>query len=224
MTTATCIGEPISWLRLETFAQRGGDDAIASHLASCPACAACLAEIRADVVGLPPLVVPATSSRQPWFTWKWFAPALAAAAVAIVLLIVVRRDRTQLDHVATIKGAGEVVLGVVRERSGTIRRDVTTYLPGDRWKLVITCAPGPFVWIDVAVVDPAGVDYPLGPAQLACGNQIAVPGAFEITGTSVNLVCARLDATVIPARSPPRPGDPGVACITLTPERATPAP
>lgn len=220
MTTATsqCIGQPISWLRLETYAQRGGDAKISSHLASCPACAACLAEIRADVVVLPPLAVPEVAPRRSWFGWRWLAPAMAAAAVAIVLLVVVRRDRTQLEHVTTIKGAGDVVLGVVRERSGTIRRDVTTYLPGDRWKVVITCAPGPFVWVDVAVVDPAGVDYPLGPAQLACGNEIAVPGAFEITGNAVNVVCARLDTELIPARRPPRPGDPGVACVTLTPE------
>jgi hypothetical protein len=214
--SASCIGEPISWLRLESYALDHRDDKIAAHLASCAACAACLAEIRADVVALPPLVVP---EKRAWFSWRWFAPAMGAiAAAALVLLLIGRRDRTQLDHVTTIKGAGDVVLGVVRERGGVIRRDVTSYLPGDRWKVVVTCAPGPFVWIDVAVVDPTGVDYPLGPAQLACGNEVAVPGAFEITGTAVNVVCARLDTEVIPTRTTPKPGDPGVACVTLTPE------
>ena len=37
MTTLACIGEPISWLRLETFASgRATDPAIASHLAHVP--------------------------------------------------------------------------------------------------------------------------------------------------------------------------------------------
>jgi hypothetical protein len=58
-----------------------------------------------------------------------------------------------------------------------------------------------------------------------------VPGAFEITGNAVNLVCVRLDVDVIPARidnatgvaAPvPKPGDPGVACVTLSPEVSAP--
>lgn len=56
-----CIGEPISWLRLEQLAlgelRDGG--AAERHMAKCPACAAALAEIRGDARALPPLVVPA---------------------------------------------------------------------------------------------------------------------------------------------------------------------
>lgn len=58
---ARCIGEPISWLRLEQLAlgelRDGG--AAEDHVAKCPACAAALAEIRGDARALPPLVVPA---------------------------------------------------------------------------------------------------------------------------------------------------------------------
>ena len=77
---------------------------------------------------------------------------------------------------------------------------------------------GPFVWVDVAVVDPKSVDYPLAPAQLSCGNAIVIPGAFEITGRDANIVCVRVDTDEIPARIAPVPGTPGTACITLRPE------
>ena len=41
MTSLACIGEPVSWLRLEMFAAgRIADPAIASHLTACPACTA----------------------------------------------------------------------------------------------------------------------------------------------------------------------------------------
>jgi len=215
--SASCTGTPVSWLRLETFAVAGdrGDPAVAEHVATCGACAACLDQIRAETIVLPPLIAPERPSRWRWL--RWVGPAMAAAAAAIVVLVIVRRPGHP-DDVATIKGGREVVLDVVRERAGTIRTDVRTFAPGDRWKVVVTCAPGPFVWADVAVVDPHGVDYPLGPAQLSCGNRVAVPGAFAITGRDVNLVCARLDPDVIPRRVVPHPGDPGVACVTLTPE------
>ncbi len=223
-----CIGTPISWLRLETYAVDMRDATVAKHLGECPACHGCFAQIRDDVVALPALI--GSSPSRPKRNWLWWlAPAMAAAAAAILLLVIVRRSPAP-DHVTTIKGGRQVVLGVVRERSGSIRRDVTTYAAGDRWKLTLTCSPdpafapssgawaGPFVWVDVAVVDPKGVDHPLSPAQLSCGNEIVVPGAFEITGRDANVVCVVLDPDVIPPRTPPVPGTPGTACVTLTPE------
>jgi hypothetical protein len=217
-----CIGTPISWLRLETYALADrGDPAITDHLASCPACRSCLDEIRGDVVALPPLAIAAPPT--PWWRrLRWIAPAMAAAA-AIVLFVVIRRPgpEQRRDDVATIKGAGDVVLGVVRERAGTIRTDVRTFSPGDRWKAVITCAANTSVWVDVAVIDSHGADYPLGVVQVPCGNQIAVPGAFSITGSEVNRVCARIATGVAPPRAidvrdPAAARD--VACVTLRPE------
>src|SRR5688572_586446 len=119
-----CIDTPISWLRLERFAASGNDAQIATHVAACPGCASCLDEIRRDVVALPPLVVPAKKSRV-W--WHFALPALALA-VAALLLIVWPRERAREDLV-TVKGVGEVILGVVRERDGAIRDDATTFLP-----------------------------------------------------------------------------------------------
>ena len=64
MTAAlACIGEPISWLRLETFAAGRDDAAIREHVAACPACKHCLDELRTDIVALPPLGVPAAPAR-----------------------------------------------------------------------------------------------------------------------------------------------------------------
>jgi hypothetical protein len=220
VSAARCIGEPISWLRLETHAL-AHDAKVASHLAACPACSACFAEITGDLVALPPLVVPDVPERARRRWLPWLGPAMAAAAAAIVLLVIVRRDPggEPPGHVTAVKGAGEIVLGIVRERAGTIRSDVATFLPGDRFKVTLTCAPGAYLWADVAVVDPAGVDYPLGgPQQVACGNQVALTGAFSITGRELNRVCVRLDALVPPARTTPNAGEPGVACVTLSPE------
>ena len=190
-----CIGEPISWLRLEQHAL-AADTAVAAHLDACAACRACMDEIRRDVVALPALVVPARRARK-W--WLFALPALAAAALAIVVL----RPRPREDVVA-IKGVGEVVLGTVRERAGAIREDVHTFRPGDRWKVVVTCPPAAHVQIDVYV----GTDHPLAPAELACGNRIVVPGAFTLTGTRPNRVCAHVSSDE----------GAGEACVTVSPE------
>ncbi|HEU0034784.1 MAG TPA: hypothetical protein VFQ53_29370 [Kofleriaceae bacterium] len=212
-----CIGQPISWLRLETFALDGKDAAIADHVAQCPACARCLDEIRGDVVALPPLVMAVEPRRKRSWLW-WLAPAMAAAAAAMLLLVIIRRPTGERDDVTRVKGLGEVTLGVVRERAGTIRFDVRTFAEGDRWKVMVTCPPAGEAWLDVAVVDAGQVDYPLAPARVACGNKVVVPGAFAITGNHTNLVCVRVSTAIAPPRLPPHPGDDGVACVTLRPE------
>ena len=113
-----CIGEPISWPRLERHASGAHDAAIAAHVAACAACKQCLDEIERDVVALPVLVVPAIKRRR----WIWLAlPALAAAAA---LVLVLRPERP--ENIIDVKGVGEVTLGVVRERGGAISPTPTT--------------------------------------------------------------------------------------------------
>jgi hypothetical protein len=232
-----CIGEPISWPRLERFAVDSGDSAIAAHIAACPACRQCLAQIRDDVVELRPLVLgvvgrdgPAArapaealepqppdparrSDRAP--RRRWLAPmfAAAAAAAAIVLLLVaVRRPAAEVDGFAApfgVKGVGEVTLALVRERGGAIELDARRYAPGDRWKVMLSCPPhATTVAIDVSVADGVTTDHPLAPAQVACGNRVVVPGAFTVTGTRANRVCATVVAGT----------ETGTACATLRPE------
>lgn len=211
MTALACIGEPISWPRLETLARGGPDDAAAAHLAACRACQRCLDELQADLVALPPLAVPAPSRRR-W--WRWVAPSMALAAAAAAALVVWRggEPRASREDVVAVKGLGEVVVDVVRERAGVIRDDVRAFAPGDRWKVVVTCPPAARaeITVRVAEVGTAIVDRPLAPATIACGNRIVLPGAFTLTGTRPNRVCAQVAA---PGTAPP-----GEACVTITPE------
>jgi hypothetical protein len=203
MSALACIGTPISWLRLETFAAGRADASsrasVGEHVAACPACKHCLEEIRADIVALPPLVVPAKPARRAW--WAWAAPVFALAAAAVIALVVFRRGdepAPREENVVAIKGVGEVVLGTVRERSGVIRDDVRSFIDGDRWKLVVTCPPsatGTLLAVDVTVAEVGGstqIDRPLVPSQIACGNRVVLPGAFSLSGPRANRVCVAI--------------------------------
>lgn len=217
MSAAQCIGEPISWLRLERFALAGTDGHVRDHVAACPACKQCLDDIQRDVVALPPLPALPAPRRRWWMLALPIAGALAAAAIA---LVIVRPRDTARENVARVKGLGEVVVDVVRERGGTIRQDARTFVPGDRWKVVVTCALAKTAWLDVGVVEDGahGADYPLAPAQIACGNRVVVPGAFRITGDRVNRICVHVGAAAAARPTALAPGDPDVACVTLKPE------
>lgn len=239
MTAAAppCIGEPISWLRLERLALAPSDamdPAISAHLATCPACQQCLDQIRGDAVALPPLVllpltappltaspliVPPPAPRPAWRR-RWLAPALVAAAAAAILVVVLRPAPAPLGDAlgsVAIKGIGEVALELVRERGGAIAVDARRYAPGDRWKVVVSCPPaaGPaMLALDVSVADGAAIDHPLAAARIACGNRVVVPGAFAITGDRPNRVCVRIGA----APGPVDADTAATACATLVPE------
>jgi hypothetical protein len=213
MTNLACIGEPISWLRLETFATGKTDPAIATHLAACPACTHCLDEIRTDLVALPPLAIPEVTRRRS--PWPWLVPALGlavAAAIALLVLAPWRGEQPQLprDNAVAVKGVGDVIVDIVRERGGVVRADVRTFAPGDRWKVVVTCPPAASAAFDVSVTEAGSStgDRPLAPAQLACGNRVVIPGAFAITGDRANRVCVAITAAEGTGR----------ACLTLSPE------
>jgi len=212
MTSLACISEPISWLRLEMFATGTADSVVTSHLASCPACTSCLDEIRGDLVALPPLALPAAPPRRAAW-WTWLVPALGlAAAAAIVLLVLApwRGSPEVREDVVAVKGVGDVIIDVVRERAGVIREDVRTFATGDRWKLVVTCPPAASASFAVGVVEDGSeaIDRPLAPATLACGNRVVLPGAFTLTGTRANRVCVTITSAE----------DSGRACVTIAPE------
>jgi len=218
--TLQCISEPISWLRLEAFALGARSTVIEEHVASCGACRKCLDEIRGDVVALPPLVVP-VRTRRLW--WRWAVPAVAFAAAALILLALWPHgvDIELADNQALIKSTHDVLtLGIVRERAGVIRRDATSFAPGDRFKVVVTCPPHAAAWVDIGVVEEGATtaDYPLAPAAIACGNNVVLSGAFTLTGARPNRVCVRVATGGAPPRIVPRVKDEGVACVTLRPE------
>jgi hypothetical protein len=222
-TELACIGEPISWLRLERYVlERSGDPHVSDHVTSCPACRACLQEIERDIVALPPLAIPVAKARpRRWWTFALPAGLSLAAAAALLFLILRPRDQAVIpEHRTSVKGVGTVDVDVVRERDGVVTESVYRFERGDRWKVVLTCAAGKPAWIDVAVVESgaAGVDYPLPPAQIVCGNRIALTGAFSLTTATPHRVCVRVATDAVPSRQPLTPGEPGVACVTLRPE------
>lgn len=215
MTALACISEPISWLRLETFAAgRATDLATGAHLAACPACKSMLEEIRRDVVALPALAMPDVAPRRASW-WTWLVPTLglaAAAAIALLILAPWRGTATKQERedIVAVKGVGEVVVDVVRERAGVIRADVRSYAAGDRWKIVVTCPPAGSAMFAVAVTETgrAGIDRPLPPATLTCGNRVVLPGAFTLNGNQPNRVCVTITSSE----------DSGRACVTIAPE------
>ena len=195
---SACIGTPVSWLRLETYARDPRDAAIREHLAACEVCRGCFDEIERDVVALPVLVVP-ERRRKLW--WPW----LLVPAAAAILLVLLRPRPHHDDATFAVKGVGEVTVGVVRERAGAITYDAREYLPGDRWKVIVTCPPSAGAWIDVTV----GGDQPVPRAHLACGNRVVVPGAFTLNG-GANRICVHVSAS--------EGGDGDQGCVTVRPE------
>jgi len=205
----TCIGEPISWLRLERHAL-SPDAAVAEHVAACPACRQCLGEIESDVVALPVLAVPERRRTIAW--WRFALPALAAAAIAIVVLRPRPEPKGPGQLLAGVKGIGDVTVELVRDRAGESAIDATTFQAGDRWKVFVTCASAGGAWIDVAVTEAGArdADHPIAPIHVACGNAVPVPGAFELTGHASNEICVRVWAD---------PGELGKrACASVAPE------
>ena len=206
---SACIATPVSWLRLEQHVLVRDAD-VEAHVAKCEACRACLDEIRGDAVALPPLVVPAPKPKKSAWWRAWAVPALALAGAAAIAVLVLRPKPEAREDVARIKGIGEVLVDVVRERGGTLTDSARTFRPGDRWKVVVTCPPDAHASLEVEVRDRRGVDHPLPPAALPCGNRVVVPGAFELTGHDANRVCVRVAS--------PEGGGDGIACVTVSPE------
>lgn len=200
----TCTGEPVSWLRLEQHALAESAE-VARHLADCAACRACFASIEADRGrALPPLgevAMAAAARRRRLVPGRWLAAATLAAAAAVVLVAVLGRGGKNLPG---IKGGGDLVLDLVRERSGEVAPGPTSYRDGDRFKALVTC--GRAGEVEVALtVEQAGESFtPLAPARIRCGNRVPLPGAFVLTGTAPARVCARLGGTA--------------SCATLAPD------
>ncbi len=220
--SAHCVGEPLSWLRLELhqLGELRGEEArqVEEHLARCPACSAALAHLAADRRPLPALPLAATGAgddalaeeRQgpagwledlwAWARRPWVAPAFGAVALAAVVLWVVPwgQERGAPGQAASgLKGEGAVELVLLRERDGLVGEAPEDFAPEDRFAVMVTCgATTPQPW-DLVVFQGDAVDFPLAAGTpLACGNRQRVPGAFRLGGVAPARVCLVLGAPV----------------------------
>ncbi|HKP56653.1 MAG TPA: hypothetical protein VJV78_08035 [Polyangiales bacterium] len=203
--TATCRGEPISYLRLERYLQ--GDvqpaerERVAGHLEQCQICRECFEVMRSEQIELAPLPVPlpATRVRRPWAGRVWPQLTAAAALAATVLLVILARGpepsppRLPPAHVR-VKG-GELALQLVREHAGTIAADATRFSAGDRFQVRVSCPPPAVVHWDVLVLQAGEIFFPFTPSsQLQCANGVTLPGAFVLDGREPANVCVILQS------------------------------
>jgi hypothetical protein len=191
---------PASWLRLELHAlgELPAAEAaeVAADVARDPDSRRCLECIQADHRDLPRLPAPeprpglwARIRRNPGLTW-----APLAATLAVTLLLIVRGHESSRPGAAIpgprvqVKG-GDVAIALVRERDGAITDEPTDFTAIDRFKVLLTCPPDRRLQGEVMVVQQGEVAFPLTPVDLACGNRVALPGAFRLTGTGRAVVC-----------------------------------
>ena len=199
MTPSRCVGEPVSWLRLERY--RLGELApderqlVTEHLAACATCAACMARIEADeAVDLPALgfgrdaaraAAVAATARPPWRR-RLLTSAGALAAAAAVILGVGRtwRPGVQTGQPEAARPKGDAMAFVLVGDNGQRVVDAQggVFRDGDRFKALVTCPPGASAAFDLVVFDATGAFFPLAPAVgFACGNEVPLPGAFRLT-------------------------------------------
>ena len=189
MSAPACTGVPVSWLRLEQY--HAGDlspeerDEIARHLRACDACASCLARIVDDDRALPPLPVLRPRRLQPGRAAA-FASALALAAT--VLFFVGRRPKPEAEAADRTKGTG-IAFTLVRESEGLLPEAGGVYRDGERMKALVTCPPGLRASWDLVVLENGVAAFPLAPSEVACGNEVPMPGAFRVTGRERMTVC-----------------------------------
>jgi hypothetical protein len=204
--TAACVGTPVSWLRLEQLelGQLAEPErvAIAAHIDGCAACRDCRDQLRsAPAVALRPLVVPPPRPR-----WRWLAlgttgfAAAAAIAMAIVWILRGGAPGGLPGPRVAVKG-GEIAIHLVRESGGSTALEPTEYLPGDRFKVRVTCPPGRRA-AAVTVYQSGRVYRPLAEATIACGNDVGIPGAFRLDGDQPARVCLQLAGAPIVCSEP----------------------
>ncbi len=197
----TC-STPISWLVLERH-HLGELDAtealaVATHVRACSACQALVERIAADDRALPPLELApprahAAQLRRPWYVARPRTTAIAAglALAAGVVLTIGRNRAIDDDRVPTARSKGtEISLTLVREDEGVVSEAGGAYRDGERFKALVSCAPGTKVSFDLAVFERGEVSFPLAAAsELECGNAVPIAGAFRVTGRERMVVC-----------------------------------
>ena len=218
-----CIGEPISWLRLERYGLHELPDnersAVDEHLRACPACEACFRSISDDAGHeLPELLLPAAKTVKP--RWPWFGGMLAAAA-AVLLMLRLNGPQPEPPRSHTIKG-GELSLELVRLGPDGRLLESDRYRRDDRFKALLSCPGEASTEAELIVYQDGQAFFPLDPIRLAaCGNRRSLPGAFRLDGTSKADVCVVV-AKQAPDRARLARGKGELpehsVCVTVSPE------
>ncbi len=227
MAAPSCIGTPISWLRLERFALGEIDlserTEILSHTEKCSTCSSCLdviAEHRPVLAPLPAIAPPTRAGDGLSRLRAWLiGGGVVACAVAVLLLIVVRDSGgpeldAQRSRVAIKGGDGDLVLTLIRRRGVIQTFDPEEFRNGDRFKVAITCSEQGPVELEIVVLQGADLFRPLGStALIRCGNNVEVPGAFTADGAHPITVCVAPAANrMLPLAHDSREG---AACTSL---------
>jgi hypothetical protein len=165
---------------------------------------------------------------------SWRLPAMAGAllAAAVLLVWLARPDATHSIiadmpgprlHIGdgTTKG-GDVAISLVRERAGAITHEPDSYQDGDRFKVLLTCPLGIPLFGDIVVYQEDGqlagqetgqagqagqeASFPFARRgePLACGNRVALPGAFALSAGDAQAdayICLVFDSKAAPDRS-----------------------
>jgi hypothetical protein len=208
-----CVGEPISWLRLERYElgelPQGERAQVAEHLQRCPACRACFAEIEAvrelPELRLPARRIPQPSAAEPRLRWPLWLTGFAGALAALALLFMPRGgEGPGLEPPASskrVKG-GELALELVRLDAQGRQREPDRFEPSDRFKILLTCPPQLRAHAQAVIYQAGQAYFPLEPQGLSrCGNRIALSGAFQLDGTEPVLVCTAISEAAAPART-----------------------
>lgn len=210
----SCIGEPVSYFRLERFELRelSADEqgSVAEHLAQCPTCRACHERIRADgrEQDLAALVAKLQAPRalQPRAArrtrgWVWGTVALSLVGVLAVLSTQpVSPPMAPGGH--GTKGDG-LALELTRVDAQGQQLEPTRFAPSDRFRIALSCPPALAGTVHVLAFQ-AGEKFEPLPAQTlaSCGNRRMLSGAFRLDGSAPVDVCVLLgDADVTAARS-----------------------
>lgn len=239
--TGDCVGQPVSWLRLERYAlgelPEAEGSSVAAHLEECEACRACMLEIRERTpAALPELPAHLGAAAIPWWRRRGlrvaWAGGFAAAAAAAALVIVLSARGSGVNEGGALPGrrvamkGGDVVLDLVRERGGSVAYEPDTFLAEDRFAIRFTCPHTAALHVDVAVYQDGEASFPLPPTVVECGNRVALPGAFRITGRSPATVCVLFDEHAPPDRALAGAARPSTlrnaVCATLRPGFAAP--
>jgi hypothetical protein len=207
----TCISEPISWLRLERYRLSELPHAelaeVERHLRACGACSACAAslDVAAPLPSLPaPNATPARIHAARTMQLRRMAFAGAALAAAAALLLMLNPFAPGLEpprRTLAVKG-GELAIGIVRERAGSIAHEPSRFAAGDRFKVLLTCPPSMRPYVDVVVFQDGHAFFPLRATRIdRCGNALSLPGAFALDGTTDALICAIASEHAAPPRT-----------------------